>query len=200
MKNTLTFLFLVAITLNCNAQDKKSEEPTIKIRCGTTLKNNGNPLFVLDGVLIDKATLADVNPKDIISFTVVKGNDATNLYGATAIGGAVLLQTKKTESVKCKTKTYPFKLYCLENNNWVTQQDIYNALEGRVPSLRVGNRNAIAMAPVFSIRGDTNTIVIVDGIRYDASILNAINPNDIESIKVAPSAAANNFLRNGLNY
>ena len=56
------------------------------------------------------------------------------------------------------------------------------------------------MAPVFSIRGDTNTIVIVDGIRYDASILNAINPNDIESIKVAPSAAANNFLRNGLNY
>jgi len=50
--------------------------------------------------------------------------------------------------------------------------------------------------PNITIRGDDNTIVIVDGIRYDTSIWNALNPSDIESITVAPSVVASNYLRN----
>ena len=94
----------------------------------------------------------------------------------------------------------PFKVYDIPNNNWTLQQDIYNALEANVPSLRVANRNDLATVPKFNIRGDDATIVILDGVRVDASILNTINPADIESIKVAPSATARNYFLSNPNF
>ena len=46
------------------------------------------------------------------------------------------------------------------------------------------------------VRGDDNTIVVLDGVRQDISILSSLNPQDIESIKVAPSTAATNYFIN----
>ena len=199
MKNTFTFLLLLAIGLGCYAQDKNIEETSspVVIRCGTSLSYDKGPLYVLDGVPIDKAAFANISPEDIISIDVLKDNDAFMYYGSGAAYGVVLITTQKGNIVECKTKVYPFKVYTIKNNNWTLQQDIYNALEAKVPSLRVGNRNNLATNPTFTLRGDDETIVIVDGIRYDASILNTLNPNDIESVTVAPGVAASNYLRNG---
>ncbi len=67
------------------------------------------PLFVVDGMPIDNSTLtvgggsfrnmsnrvADLNPDDIASISVLKGGAATALYGLRAANGAVIITTKK---------------------------------------------------------------------------------------------------------
>jgi len=89
----------------------------------------------------------------------------------------------------------PFKTYIVENENWILQQDAYNTLRAKVPGISIINEAIGNTNPVIRMRGDDNTIVIVDGVRFDSSILNTINPADIESITVTNSFAAQNYYR-----
>jgi len=103
--------------------------------------------------------------------------------------------------VQCVSSDYylPFKLYDFSSKkeNWHNTQDIYNAIQAKVPGISITANNNLNQAPNIRMRGDNNTIVIVDGIRYDTSILNTLNPADIESVTVVPGVAASNYLRNG---
>ncbi|UZD24245.1 SusC/RagA family TonB-linked outer membrane protein [Algoriphagus halophytocola] len=69
---------------------------------------DNQPLFVVDGVPVDNSTvesantprgmsnrMADINPNDIESMSVLKGAAATALYGVRAANGAVIITTKK---------------------------------------------------------------------------------------------------------
>ena len=70
---------------------------------------NNEPLFVIDGVPISNETLtvggggernvsnrvADLNPQDIQSMSILKGGPATALYGLRAANGAVIITTKQ---------------------------------------------------------------------------------------------------------
>nr|WP_299485100.1 TonB-dependent receptor plug domain-containing protein [uncultured Allomuricauda sp.] len=198
MKNIL-FLFLVLGATNIKAQKESptANEKPIVIRCGSITENQ-EPLYVVDGVpLTSNEVLKNISPEDIISINILKNTEMTfSCYGTAGKNGVVLIKTKKSEIKKCKLKTYPFKVYCIPNTNWVLQQDMYNALEARVPSLRVQNRNLAIGNHSIRLRGSNIDVVIVDGVRYDASILNSLNPNDIESIRVAPSVAATNYFMN----
>ncbi|MGY6557646.1 MAG: SusC/RagA family TonB-linked outer membrane protein [Nitritalea sp.] len=91
----------------------------ISIRGESSFTNN-NPLFVLDGMPINNATLVnitddtangfmevdfgngamDINPDDIESVTILKGPSAAALYGARAANGVILLTSKKGEGQK----------------------------------------------------------------------------------------------------
>ncbi|WP_276483657.1 SusC/RagA family TonB-linked outer membrane protein [Paraflavitalea pollutisoli] len=76
---------------------------------GTTSINAGNdPLYVIDGVFINNQSLqrittqgqannplADINPSDIESISVLKDATATAIYGARAANGVVLITTKR---------------------------------------------------------------------------------------------------------
>lgn len=90
----------------------------------------------------------------------------------------------------------PIKTYKICNDNWNIPQDIYNDIQAKAPNVRITTSADFNAIPRISMRGDDNTIVIVDGVRFDASILNMLNPADIQSITVAPSIAASNYLRN----
>ncbi len=92
----------------------------------------------------------------------------------------------------------PFKLYDFssEKENWNSIESVYNTIQAKVPSISITSNSSLNHTPNIRMRGDNNTIVVVDGVRYDASILNTLNPNNIESITVAPSAAASNYLIN----
>jgi len=69
---------------------------------------NNQPLFVVDGVPVDNSTIessgsprglsnrmADLNPNDVESMSILKGAAATALYGVRAANGAVIVTTKK---------------------------------------------------------------------------------------------------------
>ncbi|WP_158994116.1 SusC/RagA family TonB-linked outer membrane protein [Mucilaginibacter sp. L196] len=83
-----------------------------------TATNNGNlPLYVIDGVPYNSATLStqglapysgtpayptngasplnSINPQDIESITILKDADATSIYGSRGANGVVLITTKK---------------------------------------------------------------------------------------------------------
>ena len=54
----------------------------------------GNPLYVLDGEIINKATLDKLNPETIASVDVLKGNSAMALYGVKGSEGVIVIKTK----------------------------------------------------------------------------------------------------------
>lgn len=52
------------------------------------------PLYVLDGVLINSKQFSKVNPNDIESIKILKGIEATSLYGSQGVNGVVIITTK----------------------------------------------------------------------------------------------------------
>lgn len=79
----------------------------IVIRGNTSLGGNNQPIFVIDGIIIDNEVtktgqgqdwgndLKNLNADDFESMSVLKGAAATALYGSRASNGVILITTKK---------------------------------------------------------------------------------------------------------
>lgn len=67
---------------------------TIRIR-GVTTFNNNNPLWVVDGVVVDAGGIGYINQSDIESIEVLKDAASSAIYGTRAAGGVILVTTKK---------------------------------------------------------------------------------------------------------
>ncbi len=81
----------------------------IVIRGVSSLSGNNQPLFVIDGIPMDNSNFgdtgtdgvnkgsgaADINPDDIETLTVLKGANASALYGSRASAGVIVVTTKK---------------------------------------------------------------------------------------------------------
>lgn len=96
----------------------------VRIRGTSTLNGNKEPLYVVDGIIMDDATedagnavtggqggdpvqttqtgLTGVNPQDIESIEVLKDASATAIYGSRASNGVVLITTKQGKSQRAK--------------------------------------------------------------------------------------------------
>lgn len=79
--------------------------PNIRIRGGSSLSAQNNPLIIIDGVPLDFVNpagvnnpLSLVNPNDIESFTILKDASATAIYGSRASNGVIIITTKKGTS------------------------------------------------------------------------------------------------------
>lgn len=70
------------------------ESPSIRIRGFGSVNASSNPLYVVDGAIYN-GNLADINPTDIESMTILKDAASTSLYGSSAGNGVVLITTKK---------------------------------------------------------------------------------------------------------
>ncbi|MBW3130111.1 SusC/RagA family TonB-linked outer membrane protein [Hymenobacter profundi] len=97
------------------------EGASIVIRGGASLDSDNQPLFVIDGIIMDNSSFVestapgggsgfngilgrtaastnragDLNPENIESMTVLKGPAASAIYGLRAANGAVVITTKK---------------------------------------------------------------------------------------------------------
>jgi iron complex outermembrane receptor protein len=85
-----------------NAGGQPDAAPNIRIRGGSSLMAQNNPLIVIDGVPLDYVSPAGVgnplsilNPNDIESFTILKDASATAIYGSRASNGVIIVTTKK---------------------------------------------------------------------------------------------------------
>lgn len=83
----------------------------IVIRGNSTLGKNNQPIFVVDGVIMDNDIfegtgrdfgndLKNLNMEDFETVSVLKGSAAAALYGTRAINGVVLITTKKGKQQK----------------------------------------------------------------------------------------------------
>ncbi len=75
---------------------------SIRIRGINSLNATNQPIFVIDGVVIDSATdsessnpLSSINPSDIVSMDILKDASATAIYGSRASNGVIMITTKK---------------------------------------------------------------------------------------------------------
>jgi iron complex outermembrane receptor protein len=81
---------------------------TIRIRGGSSLSANNDPLIVVDGIPLGGGPggvgnmLSSINPTDIETFTVLKDASATAIYGSRASNGVIIITTKKGASGKIK--------------------------------------------------------------------------------------------------
>lgn len=66
----------------------------IQIRGINSLASN-NPLIVVDGMVMNSFDLQQIVPDNIKSISIVKGAEATNLYGMQAINGVIIITTDK---------------------------------------------------------------------------------------------------------
>src|SRR4029078_2825638 len=115
---------VAGLTINpTNGQAGASSQ--IVLRGFNSLSLSNSPLFVVDGIILDNSTInetsnggsgiglasdrpnrnndysnrmADLNPSDIESVTVLKGPEATALYGSQASSGALVITTKKAQT------------------------------------------------------------------------------------------------------
>ncbi|MCV9929892.1 TonB-dependent receptor [Flavobacterium sp. LS1R49] len=67
---------------------------TIRVRGFTTLNNN-DPLWVVDGVVVDNGGIGYLNQSDIESIEVLKDGASGAIYGSRAAAGVILVTTKK---------------------------------------------------------------------------------------------------------
>ena len=87
-----------------------------RIRGSTSINASNDPLYVVDGVFVNNQSLqkittqgqannplADINPADIESISILKDAEATAIYGARAANGVVLITTKRG-AYNAKTK------------------------------------------------------------------------------------------------
>lgn len=89
------------------------EGATIRIRGGSSLTAENDPLIVIDGLAMDNKgvkglanPLSMVNPNDIESFTVLKDASATAIYGSRASNGVIIITTKKGQAGARPTISY----------------------------------------------------------------------------------------------
>ncbi len=75
---------------------------SIRIRGINSLNATNQPIFVIDGVVIDSATndetsnpLSTINPSDIETMDVLKDASAAAIYGSRASNGVIMITTKK---------------------------------------------------------------------------------------------------------
>src|SRR5947209_7908118 len=67
---------------------------TIRVR-GITTFNNNDPLWVVDGVIVDAGGIGYLNQDDIESIEVLKDAASAAIYGTRAASGVILITTKK---------------------------------------------------------------------------------------------------------
>ncbi len=106
--------------------------PRIRIRGSASINGNNQPLFVVDGVILEdlsnidtddfisgnastltSSSIANINPDDIASFQILKDASATAIYGARAANGVIVITTKRGKSGDLKvsySSNYSVKL------------------------------------------------------------------------------------------
>lgn len=102
---------------------------SVKLRGVTTIYGNTEPLYVVDGVIVNNKTIsggmnavtaaqsggvntstqdngsnriADINPSDIENIEILKGASAAAIYGSQAAAGVVVITTKRGKAGKTK--------------------------------------------------------------------------------------------------
>lgn len=96
---------VAGVQINATSGDPGQANSVI-IRGISSINGNNQPLYVIDGVPLQSATITaqqhqnaiggitNVNPNDIENMTVLKGAAATALYGSRAANGVIMITTK----------------------------------------------------------------------------------------------------------
>ena len=147
----------------------------IRIRGGASLNASNDPLYVVDGLVIDNNTangmsniLAMINPADIETFTVLKDASAAAIYGSRASNGVIIVTTKKGRAGQKATVTYngDVTVSTIQKKYDVLDGPSYRALVGGMEGLDanlLGNADTDWQDQIFRTAVSTNHNVSIQG-------------------------------------
>lgn len=147
-----------------NTSGTLGDAVTVRIRGINSILGSSQPLFVIDGVPMTEFgnmnimtsglrynPLADINPNDIESMTVLKDASAAAIYGSRATNGVILITTKKGKTGQSKLTfntsvgmMEPTKLpELLDATQYrdITNEKMNNAFPGSAPIAVNGDSN-----------------------------------------------------------
>ena len=113
-------------------------------------KTSDEPIYIVNGKIVDKSTLEDVDSEDIKSVNILKGKVAKETYGEKGKNGVVILTKKDSKSLFDDTE------------------------------------EQIEIQSNIFIESDSNEqpLIILNNKEISKTEMNAISPNDIESVEV----------------
>lgn len=149
---------------------------SIRIRGISTFNSSTEPLYVVDGIILNTDStmpmeetsidnsngLMGINPNDIASIEILKDASATAIYGSQASNGVVLITTKTATRVRpivtfsagldvsTRYKTLPM----LDASEYVAYQDIYEDSRKGYPYTQVTGRHSMYYNNVYDSYGN----------------------------------------------
>ena len=100
--------------------DPASGGGSIRIRGFGSMSASNAPLYIVDGMPYD-GNIADINPSDVESMSVLKDAAASAIYGARGANGVVLITTKRATSSDAVVK---FDAKWGSNSRLIPQYDV----------------------------------------------------------------------------
>jgi TonB-linked SusC/RagA family outer membrane protein len=116
----------------------------IRIRGTGSVSAGANPLYVVDGIIVNSGDLsrvattansiAGINANDIESVTVLKDAQSTSIYGSRGANGVIVITTKKGKAGKTKFRAdaeagFTSKIELPEGNRFLNAQEYIALLE-----------------------------------------------------------------------
>jgi TonB-linked SusC/RagA family outer membrane protein len=182
------------------------------IRGFSSITQNNQPLFVIDGVPIDNSqytptTLTagvghsnrsiDINPDDVESISILKGGAATALYGIRAANGAVIITTKKGKAGEKMQVTYSSSITAERVSQMLQLQDKF--AQGSGGNLNLGGTTASFGPKISDLRlnPDVKNVYYPDGVPV---LFDPNNPAMANYPKFSAYDNVNSFFQTGLTY
>lgn len=110
----------------------------ISIRGINSLGNQGEPLWVIDGVQMSRSLNSNfsigsqISPADISSINIVKGAEAMALYGSNGSNGVIIVETKsKSDHFQYIHKTPKYSSMVINRRNYTMGREFYTAPNGK---------------------------------------------------------------------
>ena len=179
-------------------------EQYIQIRTPTTIMKAGNPMYVVDGVILsDETKPIDLDALDIESIEVVKGAAAASLYGSRAAAGVIAITTKRGKELPEGTtritvrSEFGFndvpKLIPLNESHWYKTNEQGEFVDNAGNPVRAANQRAIA--------DDRISDKPYPGPTYD-NFSTFFHPGDfrMNSVSIAQNGGKTNFLASFANH
>jgi TonB-linked SusC/RagA family outer membrane protein len=153
---------------------------SVRMRGTSTISGSSEPLYVIDGVIVNNSTtnvtnlnvpagsraeigtnrMADINPNDIEKLDIIPGAAASAIYGSRASNGVVLITTKKGKAGQMKID---FSTSLVSNS---LRKKVYISTYGKqfgTAGLRLGNISNASTSPT-PYTGATITYTRPDGL------------------------------------
>ena len=162
----------------------------IRIRGGASLSASNDPLYVVDGLVIDNQTatgmsniLAMINPTDIETFTVLKDASATAIYGSRASNGVIIITTKKGRNGQKPSISYTgdVTISTIQKKYDVLNAAQYKELVSSINGLdasKLGNADTNWQDEIFRTAVSTNHNVSIQGVKQSNKDFN--NSTDMD--------------------
>ncbi|MBC7874370.1 MAG: SusC/RagA family TonB-linked outer membrane protein [Ferruginibacter sp.] len=151
----------------------------IVLRGFNSIALDNSPLFVIDGVIVDNQTLVenhggggagtnmglasarenrtndysnrigDINPNDIETITVLKGPEATALYGSQASSGAIIITTKKSNTNGKLTVNYDNSFRVSKLTHFPRTQNLFSTGTNGIAGATLSSTSGTYFGPAY---------------------------------------------------